>query len=295
MIFLYKLLNKLNLLQYFNTTSRVSINNLKVNIPIIKGLGLHNLNHKSSWLDYIISSFKQTNQSIVILDVGVNIGQTLLSIKSLNPDCKYVGFEPNPNCVYYVNKLIKANKFYNTTILPIAISDKIEVLDLYFNNETDSTATIREHFRPNHYDHGFKEQIIAFDLDTLAIDLLKMDCITILKIDIEGAELFALLGAKKIIETYKPVIICEVLDTHSSKTLDNHKNHLKSLESLLMEMDYSIYQIYRNADDTEVVEYKLIDVFEVKIWNTESIKLNDYLFISNKKRESLRTILNLID
>ena len=40
------------------------------------------------------------------LDIGVNIGQTLMKLKSVNPKIEYIGFEPNATCVHYVNKLI---------------------------------------------------------------------------------------------------------------------------------------------------------------------------------------------
>ena len=33
------------------------------------------------------------------IDVGVNIGQTLLKLKSVSSEIDYIGFEPNPICV----------------------------------------------------------------------------------------------------------------------------------------------------------------------------------------------------
>ena len=281
MILFYKILNRLNLLKYININARISIKNDSFNIPLINGLGLDNLNHQTSWIDHLLTHFKKQDRSLVILDVGVNIGQTLLSIKNLDPNCEYIGFEPNSNCVYYVNKLIKANNFNNTTIFPLAISDKIDTLDLYMNFDTDSTATTIEAFRPKHYKHGFKERVVSFDLDTIIKKCLRVKAIDILKIDIEGSELWALKGARESILLYNPVIICEVLDTHSTETLESHIENLKSLEAFLKDIDYKIYQIHRNEADTKVIEYRVIHAFEVKLWNADSVKLNDYVFIPN--------------
>lgn len=292
---LYKVLNRLKLLKYINVASRIKVGTETFKIPIINGLGLKNLNHKTTWIEHLLSNFNNQNHPLVILDVGVNIGQTLISIKSLNPKWEYIGFEPNPNCVYYVNKLIKANNFSNTSILPFAISNKIEGLDLYLNHETDSTATTLEAFRPKHYEQGFKELVMSFDLDSLTKNYLNINKIDILKIDIEGSELFALKGAKVMIELYKPIIICEVLDTHSTETLANHKKRLQSLEKLLNEMNYKVYQIIRNETDTEVIDYKLIHSFEIKIWDLDSLKLNDYLFISNENLNKIKKHINLTD
>ena len=40
------------------------------------------------------------------IDVGVNVGQTLLKLKSISSEINYLGFEPNPNCVNYLKNLI---------------------------------------------------------------------------------------------------------------------------------------------------------------------------------------------
>lgn len=64
------------------------------------------------------------------IDVGVNIGQTLLNVRSIDKDRNYIGFEPNPTCINYVMELIKINDFKNTTLIPFGIAgnDGVEVL-----------------------------------------------------------------------------------------------------------------------------------------------------------------------
>ena len=48
-------------------------------------------------------------KSGAFIDVGVNLGQTLLKVAAIDPGRAYVGFEPNPACVDYVWKLIETN------------------------------------------------------------------------------------------------------------------------------------------------------------------------------------------
>jgi FkbM family methyltransferase len=84
---------------------------------------------------------KQLPADGIFIDVGVNVGQTLLNFRSCyeNP---YWGFEPNPSCVYYLQTLIKKNKFKNTRIIPVGLSSQNELAKFYIKNETDSAGTI---------------------------------------------------------------------------------------------------------------------------------------------------------
>jgi hypothetical protein len=51
------------------------------------------------------------NKSFV--DVGINVAQTLLKLKSVSPEINYIGFEPNPVYTNYGAKLIKKHYKYN--------------------------------------------------------------------------------------------------------------------------------------------------------------------------------------
>src|SRR5919205_552723 len=57
-----------------------------------------------------------------LVDVGVNIGQTLLKLRSIARDAPYVGFEPNPFCIQFVNELIALNGFDRCVLLPVALA-----------------------------------------------------------------------------------------------------------------------------------------------------------------------------
>ena len=56
----------------------------------------------------------------VFLDIGVNLGQTLLKVKAIDPQRPYVGFEPNPACVFYLHELISMNQIQEASIFPVA-------------------------------------------------------------------------------------------------------------------------------------------------------------------------------
>lgn len=84
-----------------------------------------------------------------LLDVGVNLGQTLVEYKLLRPRGDYLGIEPNPECVAYAKQLARANGFERVTIIPAALADRAGIinLDFYMESEFDSSASIVPNFR----------------------------------------------------------------------------------------------------------------------------------------------------
>ncbi len=54
--------------------------------------------------------------SSAVLDVGANVGQTLLKVKSCSAERTWIGFEPNSTCVMYLERLIAVNRFSCCTL-----------------------------------------------------------------------------------------------------------------------------------------------------------------------------------
>jgi len=289
---LYKILNRLKVLKFFNVDLKISAKNKKFHIPIIQGIGITNINHKESWFTDILFRFNDYYKNITFLDIGANIGQTLLNVKTVNPEWKYLGFEPNSTCLFYLKKLIRKNNFQNVKLFPVAISSSLSILELNSLNEVDSSATIVDEFRGNYYKNGYKEIVIGLDINKILVPNFNKEINYLIKIDIEGAELQAISGMIKFLNLSRAFIICEVLDTHSEETINNHKERLEKLELLLKENKYNIYQILRN--ERTIFSLKFIENFEVKIWSSESTLLNDFLFVPIEK-ETILTNFYKID
>jgi len=160
-IYFLKVLKKLKLWDYFNFTFSKRINNIKVEIPIWGNVGLTNMMLQQNWLDLLIKEFSLKDDASAFVDVGVNIGQTLLRFKTIYPEGNYIGFEPNSTCTAYVQKLIKINKFRNCTIQNVALSTNIDILQLEKDSDTDSRASVVHNLRPNYF--STKENVLALD------------------------------------------------------------------------------------------------------------------------------------
>ena len=161
---LARILNKLRLLPSFNGEAVIGINNKKFIVPLLGRQGYGNLNLSEPWMTKLLIALRPLFNGY-FTDVGVNIGQTLLKAHAVFDDLNYIGFEPNPSCVHYVQEMIRQNQFKKTVVLPIAVGEKTEMLRLNFfaADKTDSSATIIENFRPNvHTDHSIFVPVFDF-------------------------------------------------------------------------------------------------------------------------------------
>ncbi|RDB04330.1 FkbM family methyltransferase [Runella aurantiaca] len=280
----FKILKKLSLLNFFNVSKRISYARHKINVPVVGGLGYPNLYLKPNWLYLLVNElFVSDGQTFV--DVGANIGQTLLSVKTAEKQINYIGFEPAISCCYYLKELVRVNNLKNCHIYNFALSDKLGQIFLERNNDADPTASIIEELRPQFF--KLKEPIISLNLDILELDA-PINCI---KIDIEGAELEALNGMEKLIRKNRPYIICEVLDSFSDEVFEFTQKRAAEVCSFLKALDYSIIQLVQDETTERIISFHEIDTITLIQWNKKSLQLNDYIFFPSINTEMVTSIL----
>ena len=226
-----RVLRKLGLLKYLNFDIRSNGQHL----PVVSGVGLTEFLYPSEpWMADLLAKLLPQVKGCFI-DVGVNIGQTLLKVRSLS-EIEYIGFEPNPHCVSYLSHLIKANHFKNVSIYPVGLSEKSAVLELDFYSESlvDSSASIVGNFRGGSIS---KNYVPVFKFSDIIID----NKVGLVKIDVEGGELEVLKGMQEMISEQRPMIVIEILPCYSIGS-DRHKRQLE-IEDIVKTLDYSINRI----------------------------------------------------
>jgi FkbM family methyltransferase len=182
---------------------------------------------------------KCIKQGDTVLDIGSHIGVYSVYFASMvGEKGKVYCFEPTPSTFLILNKTIKLNKLTNTYAINAAISDKsgsirfnLTTLDGEGSNANSMVAIERTN---NHLN------ISSFSID----DFRKQNGlnINVLKIDVEGAELLALKGAKETFMYDKP---CGILALHPQNIIDfNHS--LKQIWECLME--YNLKVIYKGSE-----------------------------------------------
>lgn len=249
------------------------VNGKRFCIPLIAGVGLYNQVGTEPWMLDLLKRLLRVSGSSGLIDVGVNTGQTLLKFRSIAPALRYVGFEPNPFCVWYAYELIRLNRFEGCEIFPVALSDAPGLVGFIAENEADSAASMVAELRPDR--QSFRKQYIA----TLVFDELQLDVdgISLVKIDVEGAELHVLLGMQSFLQRSRPFIVCEVLHAHSRATLGDMRKRNDAIVGLLMELRYSIFRLIKGS--AEIAQLQAMSRFPDEVWNASSWELCDYLFV----------------
>ena len=239
--FLVRILNKMRLISVFNGSSAINVNQKKIKIPFLGRQGLDNMHLSEPWMTETLLALRPIFKGDFV-DVGVNLGQTLIKAYAVFDNLNYIGFEPNPACINYVQELLRKNDMKNARLLPVAVGAKTEMLKLnFFDSDTSgSAATIIENFRPySTTDHSIF--VPVFDFHSVS-HFLPSKPMSILKIDVEGAELDVLLGLDQWINANQPIILLEILPVYES----GHGERLerqKKIEGLLQNWRYKISRI----------------------------------------------------
>lgn len=178
-------------------------------------------------------------------DIGVNLGQTLVMLKSLELTRQYIGFEPNPTCLAYAAEIVRINQLPDCTILPVGLytQDKILQMDLYSNDKADPSASLIEGFRPAQNVIN-KIYVPACRFESIE-NLLNYDKVAVIKIDVEGAELDVVTTLLPTIRQYRPVVLLEVLPVYTRENIPRLNRQLET-ERIFKSIDYSFYRLIKN-------------------------------------------------
>lgn len=161
----------------------------------------------------------------VVFDVGAHTGfYTLLSSLLVNEKGRVFAFEPNQKNLLYLKKHLELNKVNNVTIIEAAVSD--------VDGEVSFTEGRNNVFTGHISDTG-AAKVSSVSLDELFVKGV-VPLPDYVKIDIEGAEMRALLGARKILEAGHPTIF---LSTHGTKLHKESCDFLRSIGYRLEPLD----------------------------------------------------------
>lgn len=195
----------------------------------------------------LLHKIKSIAYTGIFLDVGANIGQTMIEAFAFDRSIQYFGFEPNPAAFRYLNAVAAANAL-DATLFPWACSDAARPLKLYTFGALDTAATTRPEIRSNLYNEGNGHWIASYPIDLIA-GALELKDNFVLKIDVEGAEFNVIAGARSTIEKYRPILICEVLNAHSEDEIAINDENKFRIENFCNQLDYDIYQQIFAPDD----------------------------------------------
>jgi FkbM family methyltransferase len=164
----------------------------------------HLLTHRS-WEPHVMRFLtRQLEASHVFVDVGANLGYfTVLCAPMVR---RVIAFEPVATNYRYCQANIALNAIENVDLRQCGLWHSDTMLKI--SNDTSSVMTAA--VVPSDDAPG-GERIHAVALDTLvASGELELPRLDVMKMDVEGSEMFALLGMQETIARFRPLIVMEV-------------------------------------------------------------------------------------
>ena len=173
------------------------------------------------------SKFLKKND--IALDIGANQGiYSLAFSKSVEQNGSVISVEPFKAMIKCLENNIAINNLKNIKIYQKVISDKNGLETLYFDQGTVSASITKDFQSKNKLD------VESITIDEICSQYPKIDFI---KIDIEGAELKALKGAKVTLKYFKPILSLEV-----------DENSYSEINEYLKFYNYSSYFLSQEGD-----------------------------------------------
>lgn len=239
-----RILRRAGLFHRVNRITRAEVNGRTVEIPVSAGL-MADLTEP--WMLALLRRLMGMAPGAFV-DVGVNLGQTLIKAKAIDPARRYIGFEPNPVCVHYVEELLAANDWRDCRVVPAGLGAQsgIVTLELYHGRSGDSAASIVEGFRPGEA-VTFRKTVAILGIEDLPDDLLAPP-VGIIKIDVEGAEADVIDALSAVIVRDRPLITMEILPCYSAERTDRIARQAR-IEARLAAADYRILRVLHAGRD----------------------------------------------
>lgn len=180
----------------------------------------------------------------IVVDVGANIGYySLLFCSCVGKAGHVYSFEPVPKLASALCNNVELNRFEQITLSDLALSDHDGEARFYVGPDDNSGLSS---LRPPRESS-----------DTLDVRLARFDGfftqdkkISLIKIDVEGAELAVLRGMQDYLRSHRPYILLEVTNRFLKEMGDSEE----SLISFLQDFGYSCYVI--NGDGIELADLR---------------------------------------
>lgn len=183
---------------------------------------------------------KQLKDGGTILDIGANIGIMSYHLSKQFPKSSIVAFEPMPDNLAVLERIVAKNNLKNVSIKPLALSDQPGTLKMILPNNGKTKMQGLSHVKHEsitEWNEGEEFEVKAVTLDELQLD----QPIQGIKIDIENFEYFAFKGGQQLLERDHPVIYAELWDNENRKLCFD----------LLAKLNYQTYVV----ENDELVSY----------------------------------------
>jgi len=210
------------------------------------------------------------------LDLGANFGLYAYHLsRAVGRHGKVVCFEPIPYTFLTLSKVVRLLGLKNVVLKPYGVADRPGVMHFSVPLQSNGHIMAGQAFiGGRNDDQGDRSQQVRWNrtkqveclVTTVDSECLDAVDVSFLKVDIEGAEIFALRGARRTIENFRPTVLIEI----NPWFLDGFGVKIDDLINPFIELGYRLY-IYDEGQGN----LKLIG-------NFDQIVERNYLLIHSK-------------
>jgi len=172
----------------------------------------------------------------VFYDIGANVGFfSVIGAKLVGEKGHVFAFEPVPENAVYIRTNTETNNFSNITLDQRAVSDHSGTGELLLAKYSGGATISKADTPPD------MKGVVPIDLVSVD-DLIAQRAIqppSLVKIDVEGAEMSVLRGMVKTIQQFKPILIYEVDDGNEARF--NQKQ--EECDEFVMDCGYTLTRL----------------------------------------------------
>jgi FkbM family methyltransferase len=192
----------------------------------------------------ILNRFVSPNSNTI--DIGANFAYYTHRLSNLCPSGQVYAFEPIPFTYQVAKKIVAHYNFKNVSLFPYGVGN--ENGKMVFEVPLQSFGAYsagQAHISGRNNELEGKNQHYKFDShEKINCDIIRIDdfkeinkSIDFVKIDIEGAELFALKGMKNLLLKDQPIVLIEI----NPFFLEGFEIQEKELTDFINDVDYLTY------------------------------------------------------
>lgn len=208
----------------------------------IPGIKLHVRNKEERWRQKSCAKEPETvawlqnnlRDDDVLYDIGANIGAYTLFSCGFKKGIRAVCVEPIVSNVFALSGNMRINGFDDRVwVMNVALSDKSQMLRFDVRNDIPGTASIRAESDPG---NDLSQAVLCMRLDDFAA--LGLPSPTVMKVDIDGAELDMLKGAIETLQlpNLRTVLVeadlndtaDQVIEAMSQAGFELHEKHIRA-------------------------------------------------------------------
>lgn len=202
--------------------------------------------HGGTWDSHVLDAcLKVLKKGDVMYDIGASAGIYSIEVaKVFNDTVTVHAFEPQPSLTRCIRISVALNSFRNVHVHEILLGNEEGIAKFYIPNNSIKASLVS-------YQKGMRAINCSMTTLDLYVNAKKLLPPTIIKIDVEGAEMNVFYGAQKILATNTPVIILEA-DENMQRF---NYSHTCLFNLLRKYADYTFYFISKDSKISIVSDF----------------------------------------